>query len=149
MAEQHFALRVYLGHRAQGDRQAAQSLADAEGISALADPALGLYFAQFDVGRVVDGRQLFRKRDRAGPVTASGSRQVQRIVRAAQIVAIAETVEFALAVLKDGEVEVPQDLELKRAMKALVLALGLRMIRAAMTNPDAEPDQTALPAHNV
>jgi hypothetical protein len=34
-------------------------------------------------------------------------------VRAAQIVAIAEMIEFALAVLKGGEIEVAQDLELK------------------------------------
>jgi hypothetical protein len=62
-------------------------------------------------------------------------------MRTAQIVAVAKAIEFALAVLKGSEIEVTQDLELKRAMEALVLALSLRMIGAAMTNPDAEADQ--------
>ena len=40
-----------------------------------------------------------------------------------------------------GEVEVTQQFELERAMEALVLALGLRMIRTAMGDADPEPNQ--------
>lgn len=46
MTEQHLTLRVGIRHRAQGDRQAAQCLADAEGPAAITESALGLYFAQ-------------------------------------------------------------------------------------------------------
>jgi hypothetical protein len=77
-----------------------------------------------------DGRQAFRKRDGAGAITADGRGQAQPIVRTVQIVAVAEAIEFVLAVLQGGEIEVAQDLELKRAMEAFVLALGLRMIGA-------------------
>jgi len=122
MAEQHLALRIGLGHRAQGDGQTVQRLADAKGVAAVADPSSGADHADFKAGWIVDGRQRFRKRDRARAITAGGSGQVQRVVRAAQIAAVAETIELALAVLERSEIEVAQDLELKRAMKALVLA---------------------------
>src|SRR5215469_12874166 len=141
MAEQHLALRIGLGHRTQRDGQTAQGLADTKGVAVIANPALGLYFAHFEAGWVIDGRQRLGKRDCAGAVTTARGGQVQRVVRTAQIVAIAEAIEFALAMLERGEVEVAQDLELKCAMEAFVLALGLRMIRPAMTDPDAEPDQ--------
>ena len=36
MAEQHLALRIGLGHRAQGDGQTVQRLADAKGVAAVA-----------------------------------------------------------------------------------------------------------------
>jgi hypothetical protein len=141
MAEQHLALRIGLGHRAQGDGQPAQRLTDAEGVSPVAHPALGLHLAHVEAGRVVDGRQGFRKQDGAGAITADGRGQVQPIVRTVQIVAVAEAIEFVLAVLQGGEIEVAQDLELKRAMEAFVLALGLQTIGAAMTDPEAESDQ--------
>jgi hypothetical protein len=112
MAEQHLALRIGLGHRTQGDGQTAQPLADAEGVAAVADPALGLHFAHLEPGRVVNGRQRLRERDRTGTVAARGRGQVQRVVRATQIIAVAETIEFTLAVLEGGEIEMAQDLEL-------------------------------------
>ena len=62
-------------------------------------------------------------------------------MRAHQVVAIAKGIELALAVFEGGEVEVAQDFELERAMEALVFALGLRVIRTAMGDADAEPDQ--------
>jgi hypothetical protein len=44
-----------------------------------------------------------------------------------QIVAVAEAIELALAVVEGDEVEMALDFELEGAMKAFVLALGLRM----------------------
>ena len=62
-------------------------------------------------------------------------------MRAHQVVAIAKGIELALAMFEAGEVEVAQDFELERAMEALVLALGLRMIRTPVGNADPEPNQ--------
>src|ERR1700719_633841 len=62
-------------------------------------------------------------------------------MRTNQVVAVAKVIELTLAMVQGGEVEVPQALELKRAVEALVFALGLRMIRAAMGDADAESDQ--------
>jgi hypothetical protein len=62
-------------------------------------------------------------------------------VRTDEVVAVAEAIELTLAMVEGGEVEVAQDFELKRAMEAFVLALGLRMIRTAMSDSDAEPDE--------
>ncbi len=58
-----------------------------------------------------------------------------------QIVAVAEAIELALAVVEGDEVEMAQDFELEGAMKAFVLALGLRMLGANMGDPDPEPNQ--------
>jgi hypothetical protein len=128
MTEQHFALRIGIGHRAQGDGQAVQCLGDAKRVAMVAHPAPGLNHAHFKAGWVVDGRQGFRKRDGAGAITAGGSGQVQRVVRTAQIVTVAEVIEFALAVLEVMKLKWAQDLKLKRAMEAFIVALGLRMI---------------------
>jgi hypothetical protein len=106
MTEQHLALGISLGHRAQGNGQPAQCLADAKGVSPVANPALGLHLAHVEAGRVVDGRQGFRKRDGAGAITAGGRGQVQRIVRMVQIVTVTEVIEFALAVLQGSEIKV-------------------------------------------
>ena len=72
-------------------------------------------------------------------ITAGRGSQAQRVVRTNQVVALAKVLELALAVREGGEVDVPQDFELERAMEALVFALGLRMIGTAVRNADSEP----------
>jgi len=118
--------------------KAAQGLGDAERLAAIAEPALGLDLAHLELIRILDRRQRFRKRNRTRAITGHRSSQAERIMRAHQVVAIAKGIELALAVCEAGEVEVAQDFELERAMEALVLALGLRMIRTAMSDPDPE-----------
>src|SRR5580692_4843283 len=98
-------------------------------MAAIAEPAFGLNPAHFEVWGIFDGRQRLGKRNRTRTITGHRSGQAERVVRALQVVAVAKGIELALAVLQAGEVEVAQDLELERAMEALVLALGLRMIR--------------------
>src|ERR1039458_9463891 len=141
VTEQDLAVRVASVGLAQGDREAAQSLADMEVATAITEPAFGLDLAHLEAGWIVDGRQGVGKRDRTGAIAAGRSGQAQCVVRTEQVVAIAEVIELALALVERGEVEVAQHFELERAMEALVLALGLRMISTAMGDSDAEPDQ--------
>ena len=126
---------------AQRDGKAAQSLGDAERLAAITEPALGLDLAHLEIIRIFDRRQSFRKRNRTRAITGDGSGQAERIMGTHQVVAITKGIELALAVFEAGEVEVAQDFELERAMEALVLALGLRMIRTAMGDADPEPNQ--------
>src|SRR5713101_2782021 len=108
MAEEDLTLRVAGLDRAQRDGETAQSLAQAELFSAVAEPALGLDLAHLEAGWVLDQRQAVGKGDRTGPIAAGGGSQRQRVVRAHQVVAIAKVIELALAVREGGEVEVPQ-----------------------------------------
>ena len=110
-------------------------------MTAVEDPTTGADRANLEIRRIIDGRQALRKRDRTGPIMAGGSVELQRVVRTAQIITVTKNIKLALAVLKSSEIKVTQNFELKCAMKPLVLALGLRMIWTAMTNPDAQPDQ--------
>src|ERR1700728_1431160 len=141
MTEEDLAQRIGELGLTQGDRQAAQRLGDAEQAAAIAEPALGLNLTHLEVSGILDGRQGLRPRNRTRAITRDRGSKAERVVRAHQVVAIAKGIELALAVFEAGEVEVPQDLELERAMEALVLALGLRMIRTAMGDPDTEPNQ--------
>ena len=134
MTEQHLAVGVSLRHRAQSDRQMLQCFADTEGVAPEVDSLRPGPCA-------LRGRVGNRWAARFQEMGSRRSGEVQRVVRTAQIVAVAETIKFALAVLKRGEIKMAQDLELERAMETLVLALRLRMIRAAMTDADAEADQ--------
>ncbi len=63
-----------------------------------------------------------------------------------QIVAVAEAIELALAMVEGDEVGMAQDFELEGAMKAFVLALGLRRLGANMGDPDPEPNQPHSPS---
>src|SRR5579859_4283058 len=126
---------------AQGDGKAAQGFGDAEGFAAIAEPTLGLDLAHLEAGRILDRRQALGERNRTWAITGDRSSEVERVVRTNQVVAVAEAIELALAVREVGEVEVAQDFEHQGAMEALVLALGLGMIRTAMRNSDPEPNQ--------
>ena len=114
-------------------------LGDAERLATIAEPALGLDLTHLELIRILDRRQRFRKRNRTRAITGQRSSKAERIMRAHQVVAIAKGVELALAVFEAGEVEVAQNFELERAMEALVLALGLRMVRTAVGDADPEP----------
>src|ERR1700730_5658329 len=141
VAEEDLTQGIACVRVAQGDGIAAQGFGDAEGFAAIAEPALGLDLTHLKLRRILDRRQSFGKRKRTWAITGNGSIEAERVVRTHQVVAVAEAIELALAVLEAGEVEVAQDFELKRAMEALVLALGLRMIRTTVADSDAEPNQ--------
>src|SRR5579862_371939 len=141
MAEEDLAQRVAELGLTQGDGTSAQGLGDPEQTAAIAEPALGLDLAHLETGRILDRRQGLGKRNRTWAITGNGGSEAERIVRPQQVVALAKGVELVLAMFEAGEVEVAQDLELERAMEALVLALGLRMIRTAVGNPNPEPNQ--------
>ena len=141
MAEEDLTARVADLDLAQSDGESAQSLGETKVASAIGKPAVLLNLAHLEAGRVLDRRQAVGKGDRTGAIAAGGGSQAQRVVWTNQVVAFAKVIELALAVRKGGEVEVPQDFELERALEALLFALGLRMISPAMSDADAEPDQ--------
>ena len=140
MAEEDLTARVADLDLAQSDTgQLAQSPCEPKVASAIGKPAVLLNLAHREARRILDRRQAVGKRDRTGAITAGRGSQAQRVVRTNQVVALAKVLELALAVREGGEVEVPQDFELERAMEALVFALGLRMIGTAVCNADAKP----------
>src|SRR5271168_1517017 len=141
MAEEDLAQGIAELGLAQCDGITAQGLGDAERLAAIAEPALGLDPTHLEIIWILDRWQRFRKWNRTRAITGHRSSQAERIMRAHQVVAVAKGIELALAVLEAGEVEVAQDFELERAMEALVLALGLRMIRTAVADSDPEPNQ--------
>src|SRR5271168_5373686 len=141
MAEEDLAQGIAELGLAQCDGITAQGLGDAERLAAIAEPALGLDPTHLEIIWILDRWQRFRKWNRTRAITGHRSSQAERIMRAHQVVAVAKGIELALAVLEAGEVEVAQDFELERAMEALVLALGLRMIRTAMGDANTEPNQ--------
>src|SRR3984893_14365688 len=141
VAEEDLAQGIARVRWAQGDGIAAQGFGDAKGFAAIAEPALGLDLTHLQPGRILDRRQSFGKRNRTWAITGNGRVEAERVVRTHQVVTVAEAIELALAMLEAGEGEVAQDFELKRAMEALVLALGLRMIRTTVADSDAEPNQ--------
>src|SRR2546426_9552749 len=58
-----------------------------------------------------------------------------------QVIAVAKLIELALTMLQVFEVEVAHHFKVEGAMEAFVLTLSLRMIRTAMNDANAEPDQ--------
>ena len=141
MTEQHFALRISIGHGPQRDRQAPQGGTQAQLVTMITHPTIALHLTHLQPGWIFDGWQSFGKGDWADTVAAGRGVQVERVVRPLPIIAVAKVIKFALAVLKAGEVEVTQELEIQAAMEAFVLALGLRMVSAAMTDLDTEAHQ--------
>ena len=141
VAEEDLTARVADLDLAQSDGESAQGLGEPKVASAIGKPAVLLNLAHREAGAADrPAAEAVGKRDWTGAITAGRGSQAQRVVRTNQVVALAKVLELALAVREGGEVEVPQDFELERAMEALVFALGLRMIGTAVRNADAEPD---------
>jgi hypothetical protein len=92
-------------------------------------------------GMVLRCRQALGEADRAGPIAARRHRKIKRLVRSLGVVDLTPGIEAALAVVQVGEPPHLQHFDIHRAMKPLVLALGLRMIRTTVIELDAELHQ--------
>ena len=130
-----------LAGRAQGDRLAAQGLADAQRSVLETDEAVAVDLANLVAGRILDRRQNLGERPRARSVALPRRRHAERRVRPLVIVAWAPVIEGALAVGEIAEAAPADHFGLEGPMEALLLALGLGMMRPAVQHPDAEPHQ--------
>src|SRR5882724_4321702 len=130
-----------LDGRTHGDGLAAEGLADAPRAVLEADEAVLVDLADAVAGPVLDGRQGFGEGAWARVVAVGRHRQGERIVRPVVVVEMAPGVEGTLAVDEIAEAVGLQQLGLEGAMEALVLALGLRMVRPPMTDPHTQAQQ--------
>src|SRR5687767_2586443 len=105
------------------------------------DLSVRLYLAQLVCRSVLDRRQLLGKRSRARLIATGRHLHVQSFMRSHVIVAVAPLLKSTLHVPKVAEHSLGQHFNFQSAMKALLFALRLRMIRAAVSDGDAEPQE--------
>src|SRR5262245_39025918 len=91
--------------------------------------------------RVVQFRQPLREKPLAHPVARSRDCHPQRLVRTLAVIDLAPPIKSRLAIGDQAEGMIAQQFLSERAMKALVLALRLRVVRARMRNEYAQPQQ--------
>ena len=136
VTEEHIELPV-CGGWSQRHRIAAQGLTDAKDASTEVQRAVVLHLAHDIAWGVLDVGDLLREGACARLVARCGDLQFG-FMGAFQIVNVPKAVELALTVQEIVKSLVIQDLDRERAMEALVLALGLRVIGASMQDPDTQ-----------
>jgi hypothetical protein len=93
------------------------------------------------VGLVFDFRQAFRPRPRAWAIAVDWDILVESFVRAFEIVEGAPLIEGALDGRQVFEAREGEDFGFERAVEALIFASALRVIRAAVDQPDPELEE--------
>ncbi|MDB5741843.1 MAG: hypothetical protein JWR68_158 [Polaromonas sp.] len=132
---------VLPGVGAKGDRQPEQRARYPELVALEVHLPVVLDDSHRVCSGVVDGGQRWPIADGAGTVTAGRRAQAQRIVRALVVVHAAPARKGALRLGQAGKAAPGQHLGFQRAMKPLDLAVGLRVVRRAVADPDAQADQ--------
>src|SRR5690242_1621932 len=127
--------------RPQRDGLAGKRLGDLEHAAEEADMAALLDAAHEVAGGVVEGDDGVAVVARADLVAAGGHGKADRLVRAFCVVDGAPALEGAAGGGKIGKGRPGHDLGLERAVETLVLAVGLRMARPGMADPDVMLDQ--------
>src|SRR5206468_12030024 len=107
------------------------------------------YLFDLVVAVVFDGRKLCRKRTGTGGITCPWRLLSECLVGPDQVVLITPFVECQLTGLERMKACALQQLALECAMKALVLALGLRMIWPAVAGVNAKPDEPCFQPGNT
>ena len=120
---------------------AAESLANPEDSVAKPDPTVPLNLAHHVAPSIFQRRQGLGKMPSADLVTTGGHRHGQRLVRPQMVIDRAPLVQALLQGSQIGKGRPIEDLGFQRAMETLLFALGLRMVRPAVTNPNAQPQQ--------
>src|SRR6201996_4097751 len=90
---------------------------------------------------IFDRRKAFGIGSRAGSITRNRRRHVERLMWALGVVDRTPCIECVLGCAETGEVAATEQFSLERAMKPLILAIGLRMGRPAVGQPHAQADQ--------
>src|SRR5215216_5497402 len=125
----------------QRERLAAACFADAETAALEADYPVGVDLAHDVIGTVLDLWQMVGEGARADAITTAGDVDIERLMRPLVVVDMPPDVKGALTFGQIAKVAYAENLSVERAMKALVLALGLRMIGPPMCHPHPEPHQ--------
>jgi len=102
------------------------------------DEAVLLHLADALARRIVGRLDLLWECSKTGAIAVGWDGHADCFVRAIGVVEVAPLVEALLAVFKVAEASTTYDFGLERAMEPLIFALSLRMIGAAMGNPNAE-----------
>ena len=132
---------IAISNRTASRRLPRQRRAGADFHIVQADPASLLHLAHHIAIRVLNGRQLPWHRSRADAVAPGWRCQPRRFVRAFVVVAITPAVKLLLNLCQVTKSMSVNDFRLEAAMKTLLLAVGLRVVRPAMTEPDAQTNQ--------
>ena len=131
-----------LSDLSEAHRLSGEGLADEVPLLLELDSAALVDQAHFEVRVVLDARQPAGIGPEAGRVARARHLVSQRFVRPLEVVHGPIAVELALylpVVMPDRPLA--DDLQLERAMEALILALGLGVKRSAVLNRDAEADE--------
>src|SRR5438067_1436338 len=124
-----------------GNGIAAATAADAHLAIVKADVAVLVDLANLGCRLIFDRRQQGRHLPGAGLVTSGRYGHSQRLVGPIEVVAISPGVELPLSLDQVTEGGPLEQLLVESAMESLIFALGLRVVRSRVTNPDAEPHQ--------
>src|SRR6266852_784253 len=105
------------------------------------DFAVRLYLANLIDGAIFERRQLLRERSVAHLITTRRHGHAQSFMGSLVIVTMSPRIKTVLHAFKVAKGAVGQQLDFQSPMKALVLALGLRMIRPTVTDGNSQPQQ--------
>src|SRR5262245_42782936 len=120
---------------------AMESLTDFDCFSPTRDFSFALYFAHRHSRIILDGRQGFWKRAQTHLVARGRDFQTQRLMRTNKIVLLAITLKSLFKIKEIAPLARLKKLSAQGAVKAFIFAHGLRMIGAAVTDPDVQTDQ--------
>lgn len=130
-----------LGGGSQSDWVTAQSFGYPKHMTAIEKLPFGLDLTDDILRGILDGWKPLRERPRTGLIATRWGGQAQGFVGALEIVEIAKAIKVFLAVAQVAKLPPVQQLDPERAMEALILALGLRMIGTRMTHPHPQAQQ--------
>src|SRR3954454_24679259 len=105
------------------------------------DRALVSHSPYQHLGCVIDGRGHLRVRPVTWPVAADRWLQTAGLVRTLKVIDRSPTVEGSLRLIEVAMRRTLQKLRFQGAVKALLFALGLRMVRLAMADGNPELQQ--------
>src|SRR2546421_531717 len=123
-----------LSSRSHGHRITAKCSAHLKLAMAKKDFAISLHFANLIDTSILERRQQLRKRSEAHLITTRRHGHAQSFMRSLVIVTMTPLIKTALHTGKVAKAAVGQQLDFQSPMKALVLALSLRMIRPTVTD---------------
>src|SRR5436305_265750 len=105
------------------------------------DFAVGLHLANLIDDSILERRQLLRERSVADLITTRRHGHAQSFMRSLVIITMTPLIKTALHAFKVAKAAVCQQLDFQSPMKALVLALGLGMVRPTVADGNSQPQQ--------
>src|SRR5213080_462537 len=141
MASEMDVVDSIFSSRSQGDRITTKCFAHLKLAVAKRDFAVRLHFANLIDSSILQRRQLLRERSVAHLITSRRHGHAQSFMRSLVIVTMTPLIKTALHAGKVAKAAVGQQLDFQSPMKALVLALSLRMIRPTVTDGNSQPQQ--------